>query len=414
MLIACGCSHQVSSLQDSRREVVRVQHPDGTVTVHTPTRVRPVEISDAEFRSAMLTAALHWPISLETGLAAVDRRLLLVSAEVESAQQRSLLEGYTQHCERQRSPGDCYTLLNDGPGLDAKDVRSIAVRIALAQALQLAFETLRDIDAEAIKATLSTTIGAYVAMWLLPEPISKFAALAFTAAMVAYVGTDVFWAIRDGFAELKTNLEAARTFDDVAAAGGLLGRRLGPSMAKVIVLVASFAAGGALAKMPVPKLPGGPEAVANAASQGVVLASLRSITVVPGSLTFAVGTTSAGGLLMMATTSGGGGKERTASTKAQSASPDPVKIGEWTLDPKVSRHLEDVSKTGELVRPYLTSIQTLREIMAAGKPLADPRGYPGAVLYRVPGSFRGSQGTWELVLHPESKTVLHWLFKSAP
>jgi hypothetical protein len=141
-------------------------------------------------------------------------------------------------------------------------------------------------------------------MWLLPEPISKFAALAFTAAMVAYVGTDVFWVIRDGFAELKANLEAARTFDDVSAAGELLGRRLGPSLAKVIVLVASFAAGGALAKMPVPKLPGGPGAVANATTQGLVLSSLQSITVVPGNLTFAVGANSAGGLLMIAASPG--------------------------------------------------------------------------------------------------------------
>lgn len=91
-----------------------------------------------------------------------------------------------------------------------------------------------------------------------------------------------------------------------------------------------------------------------------------------------------------------------------------VRIGEWALDPKVSRHIADVSKTGELVRPYLTSSHTLQEIMAAGKPLADPRGFPGAVLYKVPGAFRGSEGMWELVVHPESKIVLHWLFKSTP
>jgi hypothetical protein len=276
--------------------------------VHTPPRARPVEVSDAEFRSAMLMAALHWPITLDPGLALAGGRLRLASAVVEPAGQRSLLQNYARYCERRGAPGDCYRLLEDGPALDAKDMRSIALRIALAQALQLAFETLSDINAEAVKATLVTAIAAYVAMWLLPEPISKAAALAFTAAMIAYVGTDVFWAIRDGFAELKANLEAARTFDDVSAAGDLLGQRLGPSVAKVIVLLASFAAGGALAKMPVPKLPGGPGAVANATSQGLVLSSLQSITVVPGSLTFAVGATSSGGLLMMGALPEGGGQ----------------------------------------------------------------------------------------------------------
>lgn len=91
-----------------------------------------------------------------------------------------------------------------------------------------------------------------------------------------------------------------------------------------------------------------------------------------------------------------------------------VKVGEWTLDPKVSRHLGDVAKSGDLVRPYLNSPYTLQEIMAAGKPIADPRGFPGAVRYDVPGAFRGSQGTFELVIHPESKTVLPWLFRSGP
>jgi hypothetical protein len=91
-----------------------------------------------------------------------------------------------------------------------------------------------------------------------------------------------------------------------------------------------------------------------------------------------------------------------------------VKLGEWTLDPKVARHIGDISKSGDLVRPYLNSPMTLREIMAAGKPIADPRGFPGAVRYDVPGAFRGSEGTWELVVQPESKTVLHWLFRSGP
>jgi hypothetical protein len=384
MLIASACGHRVPQRQDIRREVVRVQHLDGTLTVHTPPRVRPVEISDAELRSAMLTAVLHWPISLETGQAAVGRRLLLVSVEVESAGQRSLLEGYAEHCERRRSPGDCYTLLDDGPGLDAKDVRSLAVRIALAQALQLAFETLRDIDAEAIKATLASTIGAYVAMWLLPEPISKFAALAFTAAMVAYVGTDVFWAIRDGFAELKANLETARTFDDVSAAGELLGRRLGPSLAKVIVLVASFAAGGALAKMPVPKLPGGPGAVANATTQGLVLSSLQSITVVPGSLTFAVGATSAGGLLMMATTSVGDGRPEPSSGSTKTAA-----AGDSTIADLLQPDGKLIGQAGSSSRiRILKGGQAEAEILfrrlSSGGELVRGTSYPGS-LVRLPG-----------------------------
>lgn len=83
-----------------------------------------------------------------------------------------------------------------------------------------------------------------------------------------------------------------------------------------------------------------------------------------------------------------------------------VKVGEYTLTRTVAGKLAE--------RPYLNSPLTLREIMAAGKPIPDPGGVAGALRWDVPGAFRGSAGTWELVVDPRSNTVLHWLLKSAP
>lgn len=83
-----------------------------------------------------------------------------------------------------------------------------------------------------------------------------------------------------------------------------------------------------------------------------------------------------------------------------------VTIGEYTLTRTVAGKLAE--------RPFLNSPLTLREIMAAGKPIPDPGGVAGALRWDVPGTFRGSAGTWELVIDPRSNTVLHWLFKSAP
>jgi hypothetical protein len=83
-----------------------------------------------------------------------------------------------------------------------------------------------------------------------------------------------------------------------------------------------------------------------------------------------------------------------------------VRVGEYTLTSTVAGKLAE--------RPYLNSPLTLREIMAAGKPIPDPGGVAGALRWDIPGVFRGSAGTWELVVDPQSKTVLHWLFKSAP
>lgn len=93
-------------------------------------------------------------------------------------------------------------------------------------------------------------------------------------------------------------------------------------------------------------------------------------------------------------------------------------VGEYKLTRTVASHLGDVVKhgpfKGELARPYLTSPLTLQEVMAAGKPIPDPGGVAGALRWDVPGRVRGAAGMWELVIEPQSKTILHWLFKPGP
>jgi len=112
---------------------------------------------------------------------------------------------------------------------------------------------------------------------------------------------------------------------------------------------------------------------------------------------------------------GGSGASGSASEAPATKSPNTetaggalktVKVGEYTLTRTVAEKLAE--------RPYLRSPLTLREIMAASKPIPDPGGVAGALRWDVPGTFRGSTGTWELVVDPRSKTVLHWLFKSTP
>jgi hypothetical protein len=61
----------------------------------------------------------------------------------------------------------------------------------------------------------------------------------------------------------------------------------------------------------------------------------------------------------------------------------------------------------------MTSPHTIQEIVATGRGVPDPGGVPGALRFDVPGTFRGSEGTWELIVHPETKTIYHFLFKGA-
>lgn len=89
-------------------------------------------------------------------------------------------------------------------------------------------------------------------------------------------------------------------------------------------------------------------------------------------------------------------------------------VGDFKYTKTVYNHIHDIVKSGpykgELARPYLQSSQVVQEIMAGGVPIPDPRGIPGALRWDVAGTFRGSEGTWELVLHPDNLTVYHFNF----
>jgi len=80
----------------------------------------------------------------------------------------------------------------------------------------------------------------------------------------------------------------------------------------------------------------------------------------------------------------------------------------------VEGHLKDFVKkdpfSGELARPYLNSPLLVDEIMQAGTAVPDPGGVAGALRWDVPGAFRSSDGTWELVIDPKTKTILHFNF----
>lgn len=55
---------------------------------------------------------------------------------------------------------------------------------------------------------------------------------------------------------------------------------------------------------------------------------------------------------------------------------------------------------GMLARPYMRSLLVIQEIMATGQGVAD-KSAAGAIEYAVQGTFRGSSGTWELVINPK-------------
>lgn len=63
-------------------------------------------------------------------------------------------------------------------------------------------------------------------------------------------------------------------------------------------------------------------------------------------------------------------------------------------------------------RPYVNSRLLVQEIINSKPPIPDPGGIPGGLRWDVFGAFNGSQGLFELVVDPATKTIVHFLFKS--
>ena len=79
----------------------------------------------------------------------------------------------------------------------------------------------------------------------------------------------------------------------------------------------------------------------------------------------------------------------------------------------VAQHIGEYAKDGTLARPYADSTLTVQNIMDAGTPVPDPGGVPGALRWDVPGTMNGSSGTWQLVVDPQTKMILHFLSRAA-
>ena len=89
---------------------------------------------------------------------------------------------------------------------------------------------------------------------------------------------------------------------------------------------------------------------------------------------------------------------------------------ELKMSQTVKNHMNDIIKkgknAGQLSRPYIDSEGTtllLKEIMESAEPVPDVVLKSG-LRWDVSGTFRGSTGTWELVVDTSINTVVHFNF----
>ncbi|WNG58030.1 hypothetical protein F0U59_27210 [Archangium gephyra] len=227
-----------------------------------PTDFAPVPVSDAEFSAAMTTLWLNMPLRVAASRPPlyVGRRLALAAAPLSGeAWQSDLAKSYGHFCERCGTPGDCLTLFEDGPRIQDDDKRSLALALAVGPALEgVSAEVQAMLDPTRMLAMLSISITAYMALLVapVPEPITKGAALVFSAALWGYLGYEFFDLLR-AYAQLYEDAPRASTFAELREIGERFGRAIGPNSVRILVIVGTAAIGETVAlASKAPKLPG--------------------------------------------------------------------------------------------------------------------------------------------------------------
>ncbi|WP_375765223.1 hypothetical protein NR798_26260 [Archangium gephyra] len=226
-----------------------------------PSDFAPVRVGDSELQAALTTFWLDMPPRVATSHSPlhIGRKLALASSSCDDARPSDLVRSYGRYCERCGTPGDCLTLLEDGPQLRDDDKRSLALALAVGPALDgLDAETRAQLDPTRLLAMLSISITAYMAMLVapVPEPVTKGVAAAFTVLLWGYLGWEFFDLLR-AYARLYEDAPRASTFAELREVGERFGRVIGPNSVRILLIVGTAAVGETLAlASKAPKLPG--------------------------------------------------------------------------------------------------------------------------------------------------------------
>ncbi|WP_163993867.1 hypothetical protein [Pyxidicoccus caerfyrddinensis] len=203
-----------------------------------------------------------------------ERVIRLAPVDVSAAASRAeaeLTREYLRWCQRTQGGGDCLRLLVDGPTVRGDDRYALALAISLGSVLAETTQALKGmVQPSAVLSMLVWAAVVYLLLWALPEPLSKTIAAGMTVLLLGWLGVDTVWSLMRGWVRLVEDADRATTFDELSEAGEKFGRVMGENTARVLVMVATAALGGAVPKLAklMPKLPGFTQAAVQAEAQG--------------------------------------------------------------------------------------------------------------------------------------------------
>ncbi|RKH45026.1 SitA5 family polymorphic toxin [Corallococcus sicarius] len=197
------------------------------------------------------------------------------SADVE------LTRAYLRWCGRTARPGDCLSLLMEGPTVTGDGRYALSMALAQGVVLEEMMGAFKDMaDPQAMVTAVLWTWTTYCILLAVPEPFSKGVAAVMTASLIAYVGVDTFWSLIVGFKRLVEAADRATTFDELREAGEHYGKVMGRNAARAFAMLATAAIGNTAAGLgsQVPKLPSAAQAAVQAEAQmGIRLAAVADV-----------------------------------------------------------------------------------------------------------------------------------------
>lgn len=329
-MLAGGCHLPRPQLEPSAPRRVQI--------VLRPAIQQPVEVSEADFRAAMrsLTA---------------DAGILRAQAPKPSLVRLASLDEQAQAFSRE---------LNDD---DAR--QALALDVALSGAMTEAADALGAITPLQLRVMVMSAMVGYMALILIPEPISKLIAIVLTCNMIAYLGLDLFNSVVQGYRQMRDKARAARSTEELVQAGQRFGERLGPSAARLIVMLATFGLARASGVTPAgpPRLPGAFRAAATAEAHGYSLAAVAEVQAVTRAVDGSVTLTLTGSAAMSSVTSGGS----TGAPGSQSILPTPT-----VSDQKLQNIIDNLYKGTKNPKRIGTgtTADAIRHELATGQPSA--------------------------------------------
>ncbi|WP_375744988.1 hypothetical protein [Corallococcus interemptor] len=255
--------------------------------------VRTVTVGEGAFEQALTELVLVTPLRLRA-----SRPVDWVRASYPTGETDRAFGGF---CEPGLRRSGCISLLEDVMGLSDWDKFGVALTLSL--------DPLKESIARAVEETLApqlfyaviaTGLVTWAALAANPEPAFTKAAAVISALLLLYLGAETFLELIDASQDLKLATDQATTWKELDASGQRFAARVGPSIARVLVLAVTVAVshgmtgGASLLAARIATLPNFPGGAAVASRVGINVASLeqvRAVSVSGGIITLALPST---------------------------------------------------------------------------------------------------------------------------